>query len=112
MARTKGGNKSQLIREFLTANPNSKAKEVVEGLGKNGTKVNEGLVYAVKGSMKEKKRRKVRVAKAAMAATSKPSTNGQVSKTDAITMIREVKALAEKAGGYEKLKELVEALAQ
>ena len=114
MARTKGGNRSQLIREFLTANPDSKAKAVVEALGKNGTKVNEGLVYAVKGSMKEKKRRKARVAKAAMAATSKPSTNGQVqvSKPDAITMIREVKALAEKAGGYEKLMELVEALAQ
>ena len=62
--------------------------------------------------MKEKKRRKARVAKAAMAAASKPSTNGQMSKPDAITMIREVKALAEKAGGYEKLKELVEALAQ
>ena len=51
-----------------------------------------------------------RVVKAAKAAA--PSRNGQVSKTDAITMIREVKALAEKAGGYEKLKELVDALAE
>jgi hypothetical protein len=112
MARTKGSNKSQTIREFLTANPESTAKEVVESLGKTGVKVKEGLVYAVKGSMKEKKRRKKRVAKAAMAASKKSSSNGQVSRTDAVTMIREVKALAEKAGGYEKLRELVDALAE
>jgi hypothetical protein len=35
-----------------------------------------------------------------------------VAKTDALTMIREVKALAQKAGGYEKLKELVNALSE
>jgi hypothetical protein len=108
MARTKGSNRSQSIREFLTANPDSKAKEVVEALAKTGIKVNEGLVYAVKGAMKEKSKRKKRVAKAAMAA----SKNGQAGKTDAITMIREVKSLAEKAGGYEKLKELVDALSE
>jgi hypothetical protein len=112
MAKTKGKNTSQSIRDYLTANPDSKAKEVVEALAKGGIKTNEGLVYAVKGSMKEKKRRKKRVAKAAMAAVSKPSSNGQMNKTDAITMIREVKALAEKAGGYEKLKELVDALTE
>jgi hypothetical protein len=50
-------------------------------------------------------------AKAAMAATA-PSTNGTVSKPDALTMIREVKALAAKAGGYAKLMELVAALAE
>lgn len=62
--------------------------------------------------MKEKKRRKKRVAKAAMAALSKPNSNGQINKTDAIALIRDVKALAERAGGYEKLKELVDALAE
>jgi hypothetical protein len=50
------------------------------------------------------------VVKAAMDAT--PSTNGKANKPDALTMIREVKALAAKAGGYEKLKELVDALAE
>jgi hypothetical protein len=101
---------SQSIRDFYTANPKAKAKEVVEALGKNGIKVTEGLVYAVKGGMKEKSKRKKRVAKAAMAAA--PSMNGAPAKSDAISMIREVKALAAKAGGYAKLKELVEALAE
>ena len=105
-------NLSQAVREFFTANPKAKAKEVVSALGEKGITVKEGLVYAVKGSMQEKKKRKKRVAKAAMAATSKASSNGQASKADAITMIREVRALAEKAGGFAKLKELVDALSE
>src|SRR5258708_4923900 len=84
MVKAKGKNTSQSIRDFLTANPGAKAKEVVEALAKAGVKTNEGLVYAVKGGMKEKKRRKKRVVKAAMAAT-KASSNGQASKPDAIT---------------------------
>lgn len=102
---------SQAIRDYITANPKAMAKEVVTGLAAIGITVKEGLVYAVKGGMNEKKHRKRRVAKAAMAAAGS-SRNGTVSKPDAITMIREVKALAEKAGGYEKLKELVDALAE
>jgi hypothetical protein len=73
--------------------------------------VKEGLVYAVKGSMKERKKRKRKIARAAMAAV-KPASNGTASKADAATLIREVKAIAAKAGGYEKLKELVDALAE
>ena len=107
MAKAKSS-KSHSIREYLTANPKSKAKEVVAALGKTGVKVNEGLVYAVKGSMKERKRRKKKVAKAAMAA----SNNGHVSKADALTMILEVRALAMKAGGFSQLKGLVDALSE
>lgn len=111
MAKKKDGpTRSAVIREYLTANPGSKANEVVEALGKSGVKVNAGLVYAVKGSMKERKRRKQRVARAALATTDAHGVGHP--KADALTMIREVKALALKAGGYRKLKELVEALAE
>src|SRR6266852_3624089 len=110
MARTKGVNKSAAVREYLGTNPKAKAKEVVAGLAKNGLSVTDGLVYAVKGAMKEQKKRKARLVKAAKAAA--PSSNGAVTKSDAISMIREVKALALKAGGYEKLKDLVDALAE
>jgi arginine repressor len=109
MAKKNGDpNRSQAIREFLEASPTSSAKEVVAALDANGITVKESLVYAVKGSMKERRQRKARVVKAAKAA----SATGTASKTDAITMVREVKALALKAGGYEKLKELVDALAE
>ena len=112
MARTKGVNKSQSAREFLTANPDASVKDVVAALGTKGIKVSENLVYGVKGGMKEKKKRKKRIAKAAMAAVAKPSSNGQASKTDAITLIRAVRDLAQQAGGFSKLKELVDALAE
>jgi hypothetical protein len=110
MARTKGVNKSQAVRDYLGANPKSKAKDVVAALADTGLSVTEGLVYAVKGGMKEKRKRKARLVKAAKAAT--PSRNGVVVKSDAISMIREVKAIALKAGGYQKLKDLVDALAE
>lgn len=100
------------IRDSFTANPTSSAKEVVASLGEKGVKVKEGLVHAVTGGMNEKNRRKKRVAKAVMVATSQSSSNGTVAKADAIRMIREVKALAEKAGGYAKLKDLVDAPAE
>jgi hypothetical protein len=111
-AKTNGITRSQSIRDYLTANPTSTAKEVVVALGKTGVKVNEGLVYAVKGGMKERKRRKARVVKAAKAASSSASSNGQASKADALTMILEVRALATKAGGFDNLKGLVNALAE
>ena len=109
-------NRSQAVLDYLATNPEAPAKEVVKALAANGIKVNDGLVYAVKGGMKEKKRRKARVVKAAKAAAAvgggNEVGNGVVAKTDALTMIREVKALAQKAGGYAKLKELVDALAE
>jgi len=109
MAKAKGDvNRSQAIREYLQANPETKAKAVVEALATGGVSVNEGLVYAVKGALKEKKQRKARVMNAAKKAS---ATNGAVNKSDAIALILDVKALAAKAGGYETLKELVDALA-
>jgi predicted transcriptional regulator len=106
---TREVSKSQSIREFLTENPTAKAKEVVSALAEKRVTVNEGLVYAVKGGMAERKKRKKRVAKAAMAAHS-PETPAV--KADALTMIRETKALAAKAGGFKRLMELVAALAE
>ena len=109
MAKAKSKtNRSQMIRDILAINPHMPAKEVVAEIAAKGHKITEALVYFVKGKMKAGKQRKTRVAKAATAATS----NGKATKVDAITMIREVKTLAKKAGGYSKLKELVDALSE
>ena len=112
MARIKGFNKSQAVRDYLGENPQANVREVVEAMAAKQIEVSDNLVYGLKGAMKEKQQRKKRVAKAALATVATASSNGVEKKTDAITMIREVKALAEKAGGYEKLKELVDALAE
>jgi hypothetical protein len=63
-------------------------------------------VYFVKGKVTVTKQRKTRIVKAAKAAA---SSNGAV---DPISLIRDVRALSLRAGGYEKLKELVAALAE
>jgi hypothetical protein len=72
-------------------------------LGNKGLKVKDSLVYFIKGKMKAKMQRRKRVVRAAQAA----SANG-----DPVALIRDVKALAGRAGGIGKLKELVEALAE
>jgi hypothetical protein len=111
MAKKRNGpTKSHSIREHLTANPTASAKEVVASLAEMGINTNEGLVYAVKGGMKERKKRKARVVKAAKAASAE--SNGAARKVDVLSMIKEVKGLAKRAGGFEKLKELVDALAE
>jgi hypothetical protein len=51
-----------------------------------------------------KKQRKKHVMKAAKATSSKGAAS------DPIALIRDVRVLAERAGGYEKLKDLVDAL--
>ena len=106
MARKKGGpNKSQAVRDLLKQKPDIAVKEVVATLADKGMKITPNLVYFIKGKMKAGKQRRKKVVRAARAATF--STNG-----DPVALIRDVRALAERSGGMERLKELVEALAQ
>jgi hypothetical protein len=103
-------NKSELVRQMLIQSPELGVAGIVKAMNESGHKITPNLVYFLRGKMAGRKARKKRVMRAVKAAV--PSANGIAGKTDAITMIREVKALAEKAGGYEKLKELVDALAE
>lgn len=107
MARGKrDGSRSAAIREVLTQTPKAKAKEVVELLSSKGVKVNAGLVYMVKGSMKSKAGRKRR--KAARAADA--GKTAYKSATSPVELIRKVKELADEAGGFKSLRELVDVL--
>jgi len=117
MARKKNvPNMSEAIRDYLKEKPESSAKDVVEGLGQKGLKVKANLVYFIKGQVGAKKQRRNKVARAAQAATETTAapagSNGRANHADAITLIREIKALALKSGGIGKLKALVEALAE
>lgn len=103
----KQGSRSAAIREVLTATPKAKAKEVVDLLSAKGVKVNAGLVYMVKGSMKSKAGRKRRKA-ARVARVAKITRNG----TSPVVLIKKVRALADEAGGMKALQELIEVLAQ
>jgi len=103
MPRGKKRNKSQAVRDVLTAKPDMTTKEVVAALADKGLNVKPNLGYFIKGKMKARTQRRKRVVRAAQAA----SANG-----DPVTLIREVKVLAGRAGGIGKLTELVEALAE
>ena len=101
----KQGSLSQAIREVLEQSPKLTAKEVVEQLGQKGTKVTPGLVYMVKGGMKQSSaRRKRKAARMAQAV-------GTSSPADPVALIRRVKELAHEAGGMKKLEELIAVLA-
>ena len=101
-------NKSQLVRDMLQMSPELSVAAIVKAMNDQGHKITPNLVYFLRGKMSAKKARKKRVVKAAKVAA---SNNGEATKTDTLTMIRAVKDLAQKAGGYEKLMELVNALA-
>jgi arginine repressor len=109
MPRGKKGsqpNKSQLIREALKANPEASAKEIVDLLAQRQIKVTAGLVYMIKGRLKQVKVHRKRKAKRVAAVVS----NSKVS--DPVALIRKVKELVHEAGGMANLKELLAVLSE
>ena len=112
--RTGEVNKSQLIRDLLTANPEIKAKEVAVDLGKQGLKVSPNMFYFIKGKMKGRKGRQKQARKMVENVTATMGVNGAApAKTgDVIATILKVKHLAAEVGGLKKLKALVEALGE
>jgi len=105
MAKKRGA-KSKAIREYLKANPGVKAKEVVEALAAKGIKVTANLVYFLKGAAKSKKKRQMKRQASTAKFAAAMKSNG-----DLVALIHEVRTLAQKVGGYGKLKELADALA-
>lgn len=106
MAKKKSNNKSLAIRELLAKTPDIGAKEAVATLANKGIEVKAGLFYIVKGKVQAKKSRKAKVIRAARSAAE------STSHFDAVGLIRDVKALAGRAGGYRNLIGLIEALSE
>jgi arginine repressor len=93
-------NKSQAIRDYLSQNPQSTNKEVMEGLGQKGVKVSYNQVYFVK--MKGRKAKRKAAVKATRAA-------GMSNPVEAVMKVR---VLASQVGGMKSLKQLVDLLAE
>lgn len=98
-------NKSDAIRDAIVANARLKPSEIVKLLAEKGIKVSGNLVYAIKAKAGAKRRKAKR--QKAMAVVTSSSSNG-----DPVALIRDVRSLADRAGGIKNLKELVEILAQ
>jgi hypothetical protein len=96
-------NKSAAAREILRKNPKTPVKEVVSTLAGQGIKISENYVYMLKSKAKARKRKEKR--EKAMVVTA----SGPVNPVD---LVRDVKALALRAGGLRTLKQLVDVLAE
>ena len=101
-------NKSQAIRDYYKANPNAKAKEVVEALAKEDITVTIGLVTTVKSKHNQRQAAK-RAAKAPT--TSYPAADAPVAaKRRGVIKSKAIRAYL-KANKKAKAQEVVDALA-
>jgi len=98
-----GINKSAEIRGLLKANPKAKSKDIVNELAARGINVTSTLVYMVKTH--EKKKRKAQKRQMAVGKVDKSVANP-------VDLVIRVKKLAAEAGGINRLKQLVDALAE
>src|SRR5262245_12539074 len=92
--------KSARIRSLLEANPKMPVKAVVSSLAARGVKVPSSMVYFLRAKMR-RRARKQRIRQAV-------EKNGSA---NAVELIVKVRGLATEAGGYDKLKQLIEILA-
>ena len=109
MAKRKNGvNKSEELRQLLTANPAITASEAVAALGAKGIEVSDNLYYFIKGKMKGRRGRRKKAQKVVARVAAATGTGS----ADALSTILKVKSLANELGGLKKLKALVDALSE
>jgi hypothetical protein len=105
MPRKKGSvNKSAVVRELLGQNPKAPVRDIVASMDNKGLKISPNLVYLIKAKLRSGKAKQSR-----QKATHAAAGNGRGGNT--IELVRKVKDLASQVGGYSKLKELAEILA-
>ena len=116
MAKKSGGpNKSAAIRDYVTAHPEAKPKEIVEAMKAQGINVSTAFVSTIKsktvGSGRKKKGRKAGRPKAA--ATPAAASTSRASKADgnlSLDQLLKAKKLADELGGVAKARATLEAL--
>jgi hypothetical protein len=102
MARLKRGEKTRIVREYITANPTATPKEIVAGLAATGMKIKLGLANGLKYAKKKTGRRKSRT----VASAARRTSNGAVS----VDQLIEVKRLADAIGGIEHVRAALDTL--
>ncbi len=97
-------NKSQIVRDFLTANPAADSQAVITAMAAKGVKVAPTLVYYVRSKMGHARRKEKRERVAA--------SSRQTGASNPVELVIRVKMLAREVGGITKLKQLVDLLAE
>jgi len=98
------GSKSEAVREALAQNPEAGTRELIAKLASNGIRVAPTLVYYVRSKQNQARRRlkRARVAEASQRTASR----------NPVELVLRVKDLAVEVGGIDKLKLLVDLLAE
>ena len=100
---------SESIRQYISAHPDAKPNEIVQGLKESGVSVSVGLVSSVKyGKGKKKQRKRVRTMTTSAASNAAASPPAQSSVT--IEQLLEVKRLSDSLGGAESVRQALETL--
>ena len=128
MAKKRSVNKSQAVRDYLSAQPDAMPKEVMAALAKNGIEVSRVLVSTVKNKLNKTGTAKKAAKKAAVAVAAAPAvvekpTNGGTITLDQVKKVAhtiktlggfqrvtEVLEVIKELGGVKKFKELAEAM--
>jgi hypothetical protein len=113
--RTGGVNKSEAIRELLSAKPDMAATEAMKILGDKGISIKPSLFYGIKADLAKgkgtaKPKAATRPARpqapVAASAAKAPDANGQFGLAD----IRAIVTAAKNAGGIDQLIEILQAM--
>jgi hypothetical protein len=123
MAKKSGGpSKSQEIREYYAANPDSKPKQVVEALALKGVVVTPAFVSTIKSTSINKPGRGAKraaksvkaapVRRASTTATTKAVVRKSAGGELTVESLMQAKGLADKMGGVDKLMAALDALKQ
>jgi hypothetical protein len=104
-------NKSQAIRDYYSAHPRAKPKDVVAGLAEKNIDVSTQIVSTVRYNMKKKRRGARRGRRAAAKVSNRSSVdNGQRHGPELITTLIDAKKLSERLGGIDRAKQALKML--
>lgn len=100
-------NKSALIRELLSANPQISAAEIISSLAARDIRVQPSLVYSIKSGAKSGG---AKTKKETAAPLRTPAVESNGSTLDHATAVMEVRELASRLGGFSALRALAAVL--
>ncbi len=113
--------KTAAIQRYLKRRPDAKPREIVAALAKKGIEVTPATVSTIKNQMKNKgllgSTTATATTKAARKTTSRRGRRpgrpkASAAANDTLEMLKQAKSLAETAGGVDKAKKLLDALAE
>jgi hypothetical protein len=109
-------NKSQVVRDYLKAHPQTTSSEVVAALTKQGVEISLNYVYIIKSKLKGKgKHAAKKTAKAVTTEMPVADANGKPTKAgDAITIeqIKQVGQMVKSVGGFGRFREMLDVVRQ